>query len=287
MSRISSASMLIAVAFGAVLSSCAGDRSREDVQGRDTIQTPCDAPDIQSKVRTRRSLSNPLSRYRRTKWALGAEPFGPVSAPAISSAAAGAVDLLQLDGLESLSPLPSGWSHKVFGGATRYSLIDPGGVRAIQGVADGSSSILFRHTLIDATTHPFLRWTWRVDQAVENVVCDHLPGGDDKSARLFVTTRDLRGRTEWFELVWANHLAPGELSFVHGFPHFVVAGPETPLGTWVTYQVDLRSVFAQFWPNRTLAEITGVGFMVNTDQSGGNAVATLSRLTLGPVGDLP
>lgn len=287
MIRVSMTRVAATVALGIALVSCTSGRSGGDDQGRVFVRAPCDSPEVQSKMSTRRSLKNPFSRYRRTKWALGAEPFGPVTAPAISAANGGTIDLLQIDALESLSPLPNGWSHRVFGEATRYSLLETDGARAIHAVADGSSSVLFRHALIDAESHPLLRWTWRVDQPVSNVVCDHLAGGDDKSARLFVTARDLRGRTEWFELVWANHLAPGELSFVHGFPHFVVSGPEAPVGAWISYEVDLRAVFAQFWPNRTLAKITGVGFMVDADQSGGTAIAALSSLALAPVSDSP
>ena len=251
----------------------------------------CDHPDVVAQTLTRDSLDNPFSSARliqsyytlKSFFTFGqSQPFGKPEQPIQAIVGQDSVSLIAPHQLDSLNPAPSGWFHQTGSNPSNYQLTTLDGQAAIQGSTQGGASILFRHTDIDLNHYPILHWQWRVDHAVDTPLCDHLSDGDDKSARLFISGRNQHGQRRWLEIVWANHLTPGERIYVHGFPHYVAAGPKTPQGTWVDQQLNLQTIFSSFWPEEQLVQLRGIGFMVDGDNSNSSVSAALANVSLHP-----
>src|SRR3546814_1185365 len=61
-------------------------------------------------------------------------------------------------------PLLQTWTHRRFVGATDYERTKLDGVAAIRAVGRDSASGLYRDVRYQVAEHPWLAWTWRVDQ---------------------------------------------------------------------------------------------------------------------------
>src|SRR3546814_11404254 len=61
-------------------------------------------------------------------------------------------------------PLEEAWMHQRFRGETEYKRVSLGGVAAIRAVGRNSASGLYREVMYRIAEHPWLEWTWRVDQ---------------------------------------------------------------------------------------------------------------------------
>lgn len=73
---------------------------------------------------------------------------------------------------------------------TRYTVVRIDGVDVLRSDADCSASALWHRTPdLDLATTPWLRWSWRVDDADRDAADPRMKSGDDFAARVYVLFR--------------------------------------------------------------------------------------------------
>ncbi len=194
------------------------------------------------------------------------------------------------------------WDELTFTGVprrTRYSLVqsDIGGITAtvVKAQSDRSASGLVRPVAVDLAVYPVLRWRWRVDQLNprEDVTTK---SGDDFPARLYVTFAKREGEfTPWESMksavhrlvygrdlpsrainyVWASRVPLGTVvpsPYTDRVRIIVVeSGPEN-LNRWTTEHRNVLDDYRRAFGEQP-AQVTGVGIMTDSDDTGTRAVA--------------
>ncbi len=198
----------------------------------------------------------------------------------------------------------NGWQTLQLGDApaSRYDLVQDGGVTVVRARADGSASGLVRRFDLDPARFPVMRWRWKADNVIAGGDIRR-KGGDDYPARIYVTFdynpsdlsfvdrikyRALRALgysdipVRALSYVWANQ--PGETRIVpNAFTDWVQMVPvqsgAAGLGTWHSERrnlvADYRAAFGEEPPN-----ISGIAIMTDTDNTGGSATAYFGDIRL-------
>lgn len=194
--------------------------------------------------------------------------------------------------------LPDGWQPLVFPKIPRhtvYSLVEDGDRVVVEAVSDASASGLVRRIEIDPKELPILEWRWRVSNLIANSDVRRKEG-DDYPARIYVTFAydpDKLSFAQWakyqaarayygeypptgaIDYIWASH-APLGTSVPNPYTDrtqmIVVESGAAKLGEWVSERrnvyEDFRNAFGEKPP-----EISGVGIMTDTDDTGASATA--------------
>ena len=104
----------------------------------------------------------------------------------------------------------SHWEPETFAGktVTRYSLAGTKGNYTLRADSDQSASGLIRKIKIDLSKTPYLNWSWRVDQVLENSN-EQDKKGDDFAARIYIVISGGLAfwRTRALNYVWASNTA--------------------------------------------------------------------------------
>ena len=203
--------------------------------------------------------------------------------------------------------LPSGWEpvrlteRKKL---TDYTLTAVDGVVVLHAHAVGAASGLAQFTKFDVRSAPVVDWRWKVSALVEGAdnrvaAKEDSPArllfafdGDKSSLRLveraiFYVTEKLSGRQLPYALlqyVWANSIPAGtviEHPYTRRVRMLVVASGPGGVGKWQSLS---RNVFDDF--RRAFGEepgdLTGVGVLTDTDNTGGSVEAWYGDIRLRP-----
>lgn len=81
--------------------------------------------------------------------------------------------------------LQQAWAHQSFGTATHYETVTVDGVPAIRAIGCESASGLYRDTPYRVEEHPWLEWTWRVDQ-LQRTADIRVKSREDFAAAIFL-----------------------------------------------------------------------------------------------------
>lgn len=211
---------------------------------------------------------------------------------------------VELSGAEG--NVPDGWEALTFpkiSKHTRYALVDEGGSIALRAESDGSASGLVHKIDVDPTTHPSLRWRWRVENVLQKGDVTRKEG-DDYPARIYILfepdpsklsfSRRLAYKaaslvygelpTHTLSYIWASRARRGE---IYDNPYtsrvkmvVVESGPER-VGQWVEEErsiaEDYRRAFGEDPP-----AIRGIGIMTDTDNTGESAIAYYGEIRFMP-----
>ncbi|MGH6833835.1 MAG: DUF3047 domain-containing protein, partial [Methyloceanibacter sp.] len=91
-------------------------------------------------------------------------------------------------------PLEQAWTHQRFRHATDYETMRLDGITAIRAVGRRSASGLYRGVDYQVLEHPWLEWTWRVDQ-IQRSADIRLKEREDFAAAIFL----IFGRPDMFD----------------------------------------------------------------------------------------
>jgi hypothetical protein len=204
--------------------------------------------------------------------------------------------------------LPVGWSPLTFPRIdrhTRYSLVtDPVAGTVVRASADASASGLTRKLDAPAAERPLLRWSWKVEKAIDRSDVTRKEG-DDYPARIYVSFRYTPDRLPLVErakyaaarvlygeypphaglsYIWDAKAAVGTTvpnPFTDRVRMVVVERGTTNLGQWLTYERDIvadyRRAFGEEPP-----PIAGIALMTDADNTGESATAYYGDISLAP-----
>ena len=206
------------------------------------------------------------------------------------------------------APLPAGWSPLTFPRIdrhTRYSLVaDSAAGTVVRADANASASGLTRKLDAPAAERPLLRWSWKVEQAIEHGDVTRKEG-DDYPARIYVSFRYTPERLSLVErakyaaarvlygeypphaginYIWDAKAAVGTTvpnPFTDRVRMVVVERGTANLGQWRAYERDIvadyRRAFGEDPP-----PIAGIALMTDADNTGESAIAYYGDITLAP-----
>jgi len=173
----------------------------------------------------------------------------------------------------------SHWEPEKFTGktATRYSLVEANGIYALRAESHQSASGLVRKINIDLSKTPYLNWSWRVDQGLENTN-EQNKSGDDFTARIYIVISGGLAfwRTRALNYVWASHTARYS-RWANPFAGENVIMMALRTGTkdnniWQqekrNLKADLKAAFGE-----TITTIDAIALMTDTDNTGTSVTA--------------
>jgi hypothetical protein len=175
------------------------------------------------------------------------------------------------------SPNLDGWEKKQFKGSTSYQLTTIERRRVLSAQSRDSASALIKKVHIDIKKHPFLNWTWRIENRLVTRN-KKLKSGDDYAVRIYVVIDGgiFIWRTRAVNYVWANQASKGETwknAFAGKNAQMVaLRNNQDKLSTWY---IEKRNVYED------LKQLFGTGYrfidaiaiMTDTDNSHGQATA--------------
>lgn len=170
----------------------------------------------------------------------------------------------------------SEWEEKSFQGWTKYMVVDNGTGHVVRAVSNATASGLFREMTIDLHRTPFLHWSWRIDNILDNDQ-EQSKAGDDYVARIYVVFSGgaFFWRTRALNYVWSSHQEVGSVwpnAYTANAVMVAQQSGDALVGRWVT---ESRNVLADaqrlLGPRYT--HIDAIAIMTDTDDTGQQAVA--------------
>lgn len=170
----------------------------------------------------------------------------------------------------------SGWEEKSFQDWTEYAVVDNGTEHVVRAVSKGSASGLFKKMAVDLRRTPFLHWSWRIENILDNDR-EQSKAGDDYVARIYVVFSGgaFFWRTRALNYVWSSHQEVGSVwsnAYTSNAVMVAQQSGDALVGRRVT---ESRNVLADaqrlLGPGYT--RIDAIAIMTDTDDTGQEAVA--------------
>jgi len=175
------------------------------------------------------------------------------------------------------------WEHRQFDRSpTRYTVVDDHGRRVLEARSEASASGLWWKFEARPVPGVEVAWRWRIEVPLAGNDAERQKRGDDFAARVFVVFEPswLRWRTRALCYVWAEEEPVGSLfpnPYAGSVRTIVLRSGNSEAHRWVT---EHRTVVADYV--RAFGEeprrISGVAVMVDSDDTGGSAVARFDSL---------
>ncbi len=220
---------------------------------------------------------------------------------ALASSAWAAVDLLPVAAFSALRPgtaLPADWTPITSANistATRYTLVDDGGVTVVRADSSASASGLSRQLRVNPAELPWLRWRWKISNVIAQADL-RTKEGDDFAARLYVMFDYPLEKLPFFErnklrlaralfdpklpaaalcYVWDSRAPAGTVAssaYTDRVRLIVVESGSARVGQWVNFERniarDFRAAFGDEAP-----PVSGVAIMADTDNTGASVTS--------------
>jgi hypothetical protein len=213
----------------------------------------------------------PLARRSFAFCALQLFAVAVISTAPMSSAGARAPLLLA----DPTVPLHEAWTNQSFGAATRYERVSIEGVPAIRAIGRESASGLYRDTPYRVEEHPWLEWTWRVDQLQEDADI-RVKSREDFAAAIFL----IFGRPSMINrdvptvaYVWTSDRLPA--GAVVDSPHrpgsvrsVVVRSGGAHLGQWMRERRNVLEDFRRAFGQEPPDAVEIIALFTDNDQTG-------------------
>ncbi len=165
-----------------------------------------------------------------------------------------------------------GWLPKKFVNETSYSLIKVDKNRVLKAVSQNSASGLIKKIRVDIKTHPFLNWSWKIENRLAGTFNEKQKSGDDYAARIYIVASG--GITFWntiaLNYVWSKNSAKGETWPSAFAPEnsvmIALRSSEAPISTWHWEKQNLRDDFKKLF-DKEIQFIDAVVLMSDTDNT--------------------
>jgi hypothetical protein len=170
------------------------------------------------------------------------------------------------------------WERRSFKGETRYRVADVDGIRALEAVADGSASALYRRVTVDLEKTPWLHWRWRVEDTFGPTIDERTRRGDDYPARIYVVRRGgiAFWRTRALNYVWASGRPVGD-RWANAYAGanvqmWALDSGAADAGHWVSHTRNVRADWRAAFGD-DITTLDGLALMTDADDTGGMARA--------------
>jgi hypothetical protein len=170
------------------------------------------------------------------------------------------------------------WERRSFKGETRYRVVDVDGIQALEAVADGTASALYRRITVDLEKTPWLHWRWRVQDAFEPTIDERTRRGDDYPARIYVVRRGgiAFWRTRALNYVWASaREVDDRWSNAYAGDNvqmWAIDSGAGEAGNWVSHARNVRADWRAAFGD-DVAALDGLALMTDADDTGATARA--------------
>jgi len=181
----------------------------------------------------------------------------------------------------------SGWKDKSFEGETQYEItMAEGNLQVLKAHSEGSASGLGKEITIDLKQTPFINWSWRIENTL-NQFDETTKNGDDYAARLYVV-KDGGWRvwkTRALNYVWSSNQKAGT-SWNNAFvgdkaKMLAIRGQGHSVKKWYqekrNVHEDLITLFGDLGSDeanlKAYRYLDAVALMTDTDNSAGTATA--------------
>ena len=177
------------------------------------------------------------------------------------------------------------WDQKSFAGETRYQIIERNGKNVLQAQSQKTASGLAKPMRINLKETPFINWSWKIRQRLDNLE-ETKKSGDDYAARIYVIIDGgwQLWKTKALNYVWSSNQPRGsewDNAFAGSSAKMVaIRGKNDPL-EWQqekrnVYQ-DLITAFGDKGSDKAneaaYGYIDAIAVMTDTDNSGASATA--------------
>lgn len=168
------------------------------------------------------------------------------------------------------------WQNKVFAGETQYTLTVDEGMQVLRAESNASASGLYREIEVDLTQTPYLNWSWKVDNVLQNID-ERTKAGDDFPARVYLVVSGgaLFWQTQSLVYVWSSQHPVGSRwnnPFTDNARHIAVRSGTDQSGQWLQEKRNVKKDFEALF-GTSIDRIDAVAIMTDTDNSGQAAVA--------------
>ncbi|MCP5424741.1 MAG: DUF3047 domain-containing protein [Gammaproteobacteria bacterium] len=168
------------------------------------------------------------------------------------------------------------WKTEQFSGRTVYRLVTDAGRPVLRADSVGAASGLYRKQPVDLIDTPFLNWSWRVANVLENVD-EHSKSGDDYAARVYVIVSGGAWfwRTRTLVYVWSNNQPVDSVwnsPFTANAKMLAVRSGKPETGAWFHEKRAVGEDWQRLFGER-IERIDAVAIMTDTDNSGQSATA--------------
>ena len=182
---------------------------------------------------------------------------------------------------DELSIIPTGefsqskldeWHPKKFVNETLYSLIKVDNKTVLKAVSQNSASGLIKKIRVDIKTHPFLNWSWRIENRLASTFDEKQKAGDDYAARIYIVVSGEIAfwNTIALNYVWAKNPAKGETWPSAFAPKNAVMvalrSLEAPISVWHWEKRNISEDFKKLF-NKEIRFIDAVVLMSDTDNT--------------------
>jgi hypothetical protein len=172
------------------------------------------------------------------------------------------------------APLEQAWTHQRFSGETDYERTRLDGVAAIRAVGRRSASGLYREVDYRVSDHPWLEWSWRVEQ-IQRTADIRIKEREDFAAAIFL----IFGRPDMLDqdvptlvYVWTSELLPeGAVVDSPHHPGFlrsiVVQSGDARRGEWLTERRNVVDDFHRTFMREPPATVEVIAIFTDNDQT--------------------
>ncbi len=176
--------------------------------------------------------------------------------------------------VDPAAPLGESWTHQIFGAATEYNGVVLDGVAAIRAIGRNSASGLYREFRYRVAEHPWIEWSWRVEQ-LQRTADIRVKAREDYAAAIFL----IFGRPSALDrdvptlaYVWTSARVP-EGSVVESPYHpgttrnIVVRSGEKQLGQWLRERRNVISDFRRAFGREPPETVAVIALFTDNDQT--------------------
>jgi hypothetical protein len=168
------------------------------------------------------------------------------------------------------------WAEKSFRGNTRYQLAERDGRIVLVAQSSAAASGFFRKMEIDLERTPYLNWSWKIENTLQDTD-ERTKKGDDYPARVYVVFSfgPVFWKTRALNYVWSSNQAEGAdwpNAFTASAHMIAVEAGRERTGQWRNYKRNVREDFLKYFGDE-ISHASAVAVMTDTDNSNQNATA--------------
>lgn len=236
------------------------------------------------------------------RWRSAAIALAACCVAALAWAQADTIIAGAFSALKAGAALPESWKPLGVSSAkqaTRYTLVDEGGVTVLRAEAHASASGLSRNIKVNPAEYPLLKWRWKISNVLKGSDI-HTKAGDDYPARVYVmfdypldklsfadrtklrlarALHDPNLPAATLCYVWDSKAPAGTIvpsSYTNLMRMIVVESGASRVSQWLAVERDVAADFKAAFGNIQGAEapaISAVAIATDTDNTGESVVA--------------
>lgn len=174
-----------------------------------------------------------------------------------------------------------GWQEKIFSNKTIYTFTRSTQVPALRATSQNSASGLYREIRVDLNKTPYLNWSWKIENILNNHQ-EQSKEGDDYPARVYIIFSGglFFWQTRALNYVWSSH-QPINTNWPNAFTGnaqmIAVESGDEYAGQWRHEKRNIMEDYKKVF-GKLPTEADAIAIMTDTDNTGQRAVSYYGNL---------